>query len=326
MEVSKIRPKEDYKNSENEFTKEVKKFFVDETTKKNLISIKCPSCESTSSKKLMKKNGFNLQICNSCGMQYVNPRPNEKSILNYFEKSESVKDYSKMVELTKKARKQKIINSLSTEISNIVNSKENLQVLEIGCGVGLLLEELVEKNPNWTISGLEQNKYTADFAKSKGLNVINGNIENLPSQNKFDLVYMWAVYDHFSDPLNISKKLFELLNKDGYLIIGNMNTDGFDAKIMGLDNPAYTIPARLNFFGLNTFRSMLLRSGFKDIKISTNGKLDTSIVSDYWHEGGKNGKNDFLSKIIENRELSEKFQKFLIANNLSSHMIIIART
>lgn len=322
-----IRPAQSQCIVEKEFSREIKKHFLDRKTGKlkREIGVKvdaCPACQRSSFKKYLKKNGFDLLKCLNCGMLFVNPRPNERSVADFFSKSIGLEKYSQTVEDTKKARKLLVFNDLARKIDALFPSGGKF--LEVGSGAGLLMEEMLSLHNRWIVKGIEPNAQTVNMCRRKKLDVFLGTIENYPG-NDFDVVVYWAVWDHFFDPFKIAKKTYDVMKRGARLIIGSINIDGFDSSILGKDNPAFALPERMNFFNPRSFELLLRSVGFKNIFIETTGKLDVDLVRDYWLSGGTNNRHDFLDKIILGPlQVGADFQKFLMKHQLSGHMTVMA--
>ena len=102
-------------------------------------------------------------------------------------------------------------------ISDLIN--ENSQVLDVGCGDGILMEFLIkEKKVN--IRGIEISKAKVQNCIAKGLTIIEGNAEDDLKQfpNKsFDYVILSQTLQAF---LNPEKVINELLRNRSFLILG----------------------------------------------------------------------------------------------------------
>ena len=93
------------------------------------------------------------------------------------------------------------------------------KVLEVGCGDGVFLEKLRDKNIDGM--GLEFNELAVGKCLAKGLNVEKESIETFASQNpeKFDSVVLFQVLEHISDVSLFIDGLLSCLKKGGKLII-----------------------------------------------------------------------------------------------------------
>jgi len=322
-----IRPEDTEKKYNDLLTSEIKDYFLDNNgcIKDGMsVDVNCLACDKNDSKLFMEKDGFNLQHCNYCGLVYLNPRPSERALIDFFSNSKAIDLYSEMVESTKSERYDLIFNPLADFIINKYGNNGG-SLLEVGCGSGLFLETMANKAPSWDLKGVEPNQSAVDMCNKKDIKVFHGSLEDLNDPDGYDLIVFWAVFDHFFDPFSIVVKTHKLLKKGGSILIGNLNIDGFESVILGKDNTAITPPERQNFFGVESMTQMLARAGYKDVEVKTTGKLDVDIVKNYWSTDGSNGRSEFLEKVIfGSEELKNTFQTFLMDNNLSGHMTVTA--
>jgi SAM-dependent methyltransferase len=323
VEIS-IRPKALQDQYSELLLSEIRSFFHDPRTaelkQEIAVWVKCPACDADDSKLYLSKDGLQLHICGQCGLVFMNPRPSENAMIEFFSQSKAIGIYSEMVDMTKAARTELIFNPLA---EFIVQNFEGGRLLEVGCGSGLLLDALAKKNIGWSLKGIEPSGRAVEICRSKGLDVFHGGLEEFDEAATYDLIVFWAVFDHFFDPYSIVKKAYALLKRGGSILIGSMNIEGFDSMVLGEDNEAFSPPERQNFFGETSMGAMLKRSGFKSVRVKTTGKLDVDIIKNYWVAGGKNGRTPFLERLVLGTA-STAFQEFLMKNNLSGHMTIIA--
>jgi SAM-dependent methyltransferase len=153
-------------------------------------------------------------------------------------------------------------------------------------------------------------------------------LEDLAECGGYDVVLMWSVLDHFFDPIAALKKCHGLLRPGGHIYIGNVNVDGFDHRIMGLDSITFGPPGRVNYYGQRSLAAHLRLAGFDLVETATPGMLDVDIVRDYWRRGGANGYNEFLAELILKPEAlaaAEGFQRFLREHQLAGYQTVLAR-
>jgi methionine biosynthesis protein MetW len=101
--------------------------------------------------------------------------------------------------------------------------KNAKKVLDVGCSVGALGEQLKISNNKVEVVGVEIDKNMAQIAKNKLDNVIVGNIEELDLDKIFDLNYfdciiLADVLEHLKNPWDVLKTLTNYLNKNGVII------------------------------------------------------------------------------------------------------------
>lgn len=327
--IENLRPENKWAKYSKKLSKEIKNFFFLKKYKKInskiFHKIKCPVCKEKKFKKYSTINFLKLVECSKCSLIYLNPRPTQKAQLEFFLKSKALDMYSTLVNESKNFRTKNIFVPLVKFLKkNLIKSKST--ILEVGCGSGLLLDVLRKSSKDYKLCGIDINSKAVNISKKKDHNVIKGSFENYNFDQKFDLIIFWAVFDHFSDPDLIIKKCKKILKKKGAIIIGNLNIEGFESTILGKNNfNVFSVPERQNFFGIKSIKYLLNKNNFKNIAIETTGKLDVDLVKNYWDNNPNIHKDKFLYEIISNQSTRKNFQEFLIKNNLSSHMTIIAK-
>jgi len=107
------------------------------------------------------------------------------------------------------------------------NNLNNLNILDVGCGGGLIAENLFFRKANVTaIDPAEKNILTAKAhqLESKSLvNYIISDISNLDKSKKFDIITCLEVIEHVVNPQSFIKQLTEHLKPNGLLFIATIN-------------------------------------------------------------------------------------------------------
>ena len=104
---------------------------------------------------------------------------------------------------------------------------KNLNILDIGCGGGLLSEPMSRLGGNVTgIDASEKNIISAKIhAKENNLNIsyFCNSPENFKSNKKYDLVLNMEIVEHVEDVNFFIKKSSELLKKNGLMFVATLN-------------------------------------------------------------------------------------------------------
>lgn len=206
---------------------------------------------------------FNIVKCN-CGLVFMNPRPSADERIDYY--PDDYFPYSEKKSIKKPQNRLKsLIKKLipKGEDLTIVPYRGEGKILDIGCGDGAFLYKL--KQLGWETHGIELNKKAADFARNNfGLNIINGDFDNLTlEKNFFDVVNMLNVLEHLPDPLSSLKKVNAILRSDGMVIIRVPNIESFEAKICKEKWAFLDPPHHLYHFSPKTIKDTLNKCGFK---------------------------------------------------------------
>jgi SAM-dependent methyltransferase len=139
-------------------------------------------------------------------------------------------------------------------------------LLDVGCGRGIMLNEL--KKRGWSVSGTQVSKTAAaHIQKSYGIDCFIGELPLSPFlQNSFDIITMYHVLEHLTDPFLYLNYCRKLLKPEGYLFIEIPNADSWSSKVaknawMGWD-PLY----HLYHFTPPTLSLALKKAGFVPVE------------------------------------------------------------
>lgn len=92
------------------------------------------------------------------------------------------------------------------------------KTLEVGCGTGIILSEVVKfSEESW---GIDLSSGMLEESKRKGLNVKKANAIELPFDDKtFDVVYSFKVLAHIPDVGNVIEDINRVLKDNGCIIL-----------------------------------------------------------------------------------------------------------
>ena len=217
----------------------------------------CINCNSKELELFAKLDYMEARKCTNCGMVSTNPYLNNEGV------SEFYADYfTKRIGEEEKnlfeQRKSQYIYDLDY-IQTFISSGS---ILDIGSSGGHFLSYFDGKN--WKRRGVDLTPDSASFANDNfGIEVTIGNIEDLDFKEKFDLVSMRGVLEHFEDPWIILKKLPELLRKNGlFYISATPAGDSFAFDIYREKWRLFTPLEHVHFFSCEILSNML-GSSFK---------------------------------------------------------------
>lgn len=102
-------------------------------------------------------------------------------------------------------------------IIELLNTKKINNVLEIGCGLGILLDRINAKKK----VGTETNDYAISQSRKLGIKVIKNDAEKgLPFKDgEFDAIILNEVIEHFRKPLPVMRDCYRILAPGGRIII-----------------------------------------------------------------------------------------------------------
>tara|TARA_Y100001970_G_scaffold287546_1_gene412466 strand:+ start:683 stop:1411 length:729 start_codon:yes stop_codon:yes gene_type:complete len=103
----------------------------------------------------------------------------------------------------------------------------NINILDIGCGGGLLSEPMSKLGAN--VTGIDASKKNINIAKLHAkknnlkIKYIYSTPENLNNKNKFDVILNMEIVEHVEDLDFFIKKTSELLKKNGLMFVATLN-------------------------------------------------------------------------------------------------------
>jgi len=167
----------------------------------------------------------------------------------------------------------------------IKDKKEVKNILDVGCGFGLLSKELKKTYPKLDLYGIENAK-EASQSSQKFLKLLQYNIEDMTlikrklKSQKFDIIIFSDVLEHLYDPVGVIKSYQSLLKHDGTIVVSVPNIANIFSRIallFGYFNYSETgvmDKTHIRFFNRKNLKQLAKES---DLKIVSQ-KYDSIIV------------------------------------------------
>lgn len=109
------------------------------------------------------------------------------------------------------------------KIVKLANIQNKCKIIDIGTGTGVMLEYLLDTNPQ-KIAAIDISENMIAIAKSKykdnRISFINEDILNF-KENGYDFAILYSVYPHFKNKDILFKQISNLLNKNGKIVIAH---------------------------------------------------------------------------------------------------------
>ncbi len=291
--------------------------------------MKCPVCKSQKMQNKYKdvegfriKKTFNIEECLNCGVYITSPTLSKSEYSNYHNKHQvafnGTGDEESIANYLQNKKQQWVNFGYEKRLDRIVSVKPNAKkIMDIGCGAGFYLDFL--KNRGFTVEGIELAPWGYNIAKEKlGLKVQNNLIENLkPPKNKFEVITLYDVIEHTTEPNAFLQELKKWLKKDGVLIINVPNIDSNISKHADKYWNKLSPPDHTLHFNEKSISYLLNKNGFYPFSISTNsgnpGESLSQITLAFWIYLSKYSKkiNNALSKM--NKPYSKNRDKYVAA-------------
>jgi SAM-dependent methyltransferase len=142
-------------------------------------------------------------------------------------------------------------------------------LLDVGCGGGWLLESM--KSLGWTVEGVDLDPQAVAGARSRGLQVHLGQVEQLrlPAE-RFDVVTMSHYIEHVYQPAVVIAACYRLLKPGGRLVMVTPNTRSLGHRLYRKDWMHLDPPRHLHLFNPGTLADTARRGGFRKLTAWTS--------------------------------------------------------
>jgi 2-polyprenyl-3-methyl-5-hydroxy-6-metoxy-1,4-benzoquinol methylase len=235
--------------------------------------IACNSCGQRRERRLFKSHDRRCNIagdywlvkCSNCGLAYVNLRPNQEEIKAFyptyyyarFGDREFTSDYLRLME-----------RSFQATLNLFAGYKPGGRVLEIGCGDGQFLRYLSANG--YEIYGLDFSEHAVRRTrKNTGSgNIFLGTLEEAKYKDGyFDVVCLFEVLEHLSDPLGELREIRRVLKEEGVVAGTVPNFNSLERILLGNCWYGIDFPRHLYHFTKKSINNILSKAGFKILAI-----------------------------------------------------------
>jgi SAM-dependent methyltransferase len=200
--------------------------------------------------------------CLKCGLVYTNPRLEGTRILDTYI---AVEDPLYLEE-----REGRVLT-----FERHLRPLEKLKpppgrLLDVGASTGVFVE--IAGRHGWDAWGLEPSRWAVSEARRQGLQMIEGTLESVElPDTSYDVVTLWDVIEHVTDPFAEIQRVYRLLKPGGLLAVHTMDIDSLFARAMGGRWP-WLMEMHIYYFSRRTLTMMLNKAGFKVIRAAPQGR------------------------------------------------------
>ena len=195
-----------------------------------------------------------LVQCSACDLQYINPRLRGDLILSSYAEGEDEVYVSQIA-----AREQTFGASLA-RIERLAGKPGRL--LDVGTAAGAFLA--AAKARGWSAEGCEPNRWLASWgARHYGVTIRPGSLFDQPyAAASFDVVTLWDVLEHTTDPKATLERCRELLRPGGLLVVNYPDVGSWIARLLGR-RWLFLTSVHLHYFTRRTITRILQAAGFR---------------------------------------------------------------
>lgn len=256
----------------------------------NIVHLnECPLCGSkglfsvmTAVDQYVSHEAFDLVQCPSCGFLMTQDVPCEKYIGAYYKADDYISHSDTNKGLMERlyhgvrsvmlSRKERLIRSLLGRCGRL---------LDIGTGTGYFPS--FAKGRGWNVTATEMSDEARAFARAHfSLDVLEPEaFYDFPSGG-FDVVTLWHVLEHMEHLDEVWKRIHEILDDNGFLVVAVPNSLSRDAWHYKSRWAAYDVPRHLWHFTPSTLKAWAQKHGFRlmDIRRMPFDSFYVSMLSE----------------------------------------------
>lgn len=216
----------------------------------------CPICQADQSEPVVgPQRRWRYQRCLACEHRWLAPIPDGKELAEHYNNAYAVPREGYIAGAKIKARElAPVITALAPRPG---------KMLEVGCSYGALLNAFHDLG--WDVDGVEIDARAAQYARENyGINVIGGTLEQAASRLRppYDIVMMYHVIEHVTDPVAFLRHVRSLLGDKGVLVLKTPNAASTACQLTSGWWEWALAPEHVHLYSPRSLAKLFARTGF----------------------------------------------------------------
>jgi len=224
--------------------------------------VRCAVCGAGSPRLKHHKAEAQIFRCGRCGLEFWNPAPGFRAEdvydAAYFSDASAGHGYDDYADLESVLRL-----NFARRLARIPQPPRAGRLLDIGAAFGFAVSEA--RRAGWDATGIEVSVAAARRAGTAAPGrVLVANALHAPfAAASFEVVTLWDVLEHLSDPHAAIAEVARLLRPGGRLVLTTGDVGSLAARLSGARWHLYTLPEHLFFFSRRSLRELLGAHGLR---------------------------------------------------------------
>ncbi len=202
----------------------------------------------------------NIERCASCGLYRTMHRSENRLGSELYQEDSICFDAS-----VSKVHAAQARSVSSTDELSLLITRPPARLLDVGCGAGQFLLRACEAGYRGT--GIDLDPRAVAFARDElGLDVRSASLDQLPLEEKFDIVTMFGVLEHIAEPLDFLRSIRQRISSGGEILIGVPNVASLNRWISRLsrhDWDMFLEPGHLYHYDIRTLTALCARAALQ---------------------------------------------------------------
>jgi len=228
----------------------------------------CKKSKYTTISKNTRDSNHKILKCETCNHVQIFPTMSKKETREFYDQDKQLRAIIDKINFKEMEDKTKLdIRNRYSLISKYINKKS--KILEIGSGYGFFLKFL--KNKGCNIEGVEISEIRRNYSKKKvncKIHNINFNENHIHEIGEFDIITMFQVLEHISEPIQFLKNIKSIMKENGKLIIEVPNLSDIQIKNNLEYKKWFWQVAHVSYYNPQTLKNVLKKVGFVNVEIN----------------------------------------------------------
>ncbi|MDZ4675578.1 MAG: class I SAM-dependent methyltransferase [Gemmatimonadota bacterium] len=212
-----------------------------------------------------QRQRFQIRACPGCGLRFLDPQPTQAELDHLYGEayfagsSTAAPGYDRYVDEIENHRR-----TFAERMRFLPAPAPGDRLLDVGASIGVFVEQA--RQAGWDAEGLEPSEWAASFAREQlGQPVRTGVVHReVAPAGHYQMITMWEVVEHLSDPAMVLADLHHLLAPGGILALSTPDAGSLVTRLMGRRWPGWQkIPEHLFFFDRRTLDRVLRGTGLE---------------------------------------------------------------
>lgn len=203
-----------------------------------------------------------LVRCDRCNLVYLNPRIRQELILE---------SYASAVDPQFIRQNEQRIRTFARSLSYLtkkyrLRARPETRVLDVGCAGGAFPK--AASDAGFGVIGVEPSKWLSEQGRlNYGLDIRTGLLseQDLPAAG-FDVVTLWDVIEHLTNPTEVIGDIHRLLKPGGLLVVNYPDYGSWARRLLGSKWPFF-LNVHLIYFTPQTITRFLEERGFQVMEV-----------------------------------------------------------
>jgi|WetSurMetagenome_2_1015567.scaffolds.fasta_scaffold01106_6 2-polyprenyl-3-methyl-5-hydroxy-6-metoxy-1,4-benzoquinol methylase len=230
----------------------------------------CPVCNASSVSDGIKLGDYAIERCSQCGLRFA---PDAFDIQMDYDQVYESEDYIKtQVGPISSAEAQHAFTEHATysPFFRHVEYTPGDTLLDVGCGVGRFLQGA--HSTGWSVEGIDFSEKAVEIGRRYAKFPMRaGSLDDeIRSGKRFNVVTMFEVLEHLSQPVTFLEKCKMALERNGSIFCTVPNWEC--SVVQHSTNPAWIPPIHLLFFNESSLRALAAKAGLEVIETGFIGQ------------------------------------------------------